>query len=353
MGLTKAALTAMLDEFIETHNILACGSVQRVYWFSYNPNGGYWEYLPLRELGEQISKLFGINQPTFISRAMKILQDKCLCLKTPDWGAKRLDNFTNGTLELDTGTLREYRPDDYLTWCHTYDYNPAANECPNFDAFMSTIANGKQSRIDFLTDAMAYILYGDNRLQKIFFLVSDSPSECGETAFLRLLKMLFARKNHSLFMNTVSQVYPSMIGNPIGQIWLMGAKINLVCNMNLNLLPYCGIGLQALSESCELIGYYRFHTTGSFTNRAKTFVECTRVPEFGNTLYEMGLRLMFCRFTNKMPNAYALDSLEPEIPAIYNRIYSAYKALRERERQRSYDVIRPCCDNVEILQSLK
>jgi len=54
-----------------------------------------------------------------------------------DKGAYLL-NFQNGTLELETGTLREHRRDDLISKCIPYDYDATAT-CPTFHRFLNRI----------------------------------------------------------------------------------------------------------------------------------------------------------------------------------------------------------------------
>lgn len=47
-------------------------------------------------------------------------------------------NLRNGTLDLDTITLRQHCKDDHLTYCLDYDYNPAAT-CPRYEQFLCEV----------------------------------------------------------------------------------------------------------------------------------------------------------------------------------------------------------------------
>lgn len=44
-------------------------------------------------------------------------------------------NFTNGTLDLQTGTFRDHRQDDLITFCVLHEYDPDA-ECPTWNAHL-------------------------------------------------------------------------------------------------------------------------------------------------------------------------------------------------------------------------
>lgn len=73
-------------------------------------------------------------------------------------------NCHNGTLELQTGTLREHRLEDYITkLCPTeYDVNAV---CPVWLSFLDSIFAGDTELITYLQRLCGYFLTGDTREQ--------------------------------------------------------------------------------------------------------------------------------------------------------------------------------------------
>jgi putative DNA primase/helicase len=74
----------------------------------------------------------------------------------------------NGTLDLETGTLRAHRPDDYITRLVPIEYNAAA-QCPLFLAFLQRIFDGNQDVIDYLQRFAGYCLTGHTGEQVLLF----------------------------------------------------------------------------------------------------------------------------------------------------------------------------------------
>lgn len=66
-------------------------------------------------------------------------------------------NVINGTLDLETGELREHRREDYITKLAPVEYNPEA-ECPNWGEHLTRIFNGNQDLISFFRMAFGYSL---------------------------------------------------------------------------------------------------------------------------------------------------------------------------------------------------
>jgi P4 family phage/plasmid primase-like protien len=74
-------------------------------------------------------------------------------------------NCANGTLELRTGTLREHRPDDYLTQLCPTEYWPEAL-CPLWEQFVADVLPDTATR-SFLQQFLGACLTGDVSLQMI------------------------------------------------------------------------------------------------------------------------------------------------------------------------------------------
>ena len=79
-------------------------------------------------------------------------------------------NFTNGTLELTTGILREAKSSDLLTKQVPHAYDPSA-KAPRFLEFLEEIMEGDQAMVAFLQRALGGSLLGVVRDHKLFLCV--------------------------------------------------------------------------------------------------------------------------------------------------------------------------------------
>lgn len=347
-------IASIRDEYLEKHHIFFHGSVAHGQWYAYDLDGGYWYHMHDSELRSQISSMLDGKSQRLVSQIVTAIQLRSTRSIMPEWNTGQLDNFPNGTLELDSEKFREHRPDDFLTWSHTYDYSPTAIDAPNFDAFMESISAKETSRVDFLSDVMSYVLYHDNRLEKLIFLTGSGSN--GKSSFLRLVEMLFESVNQRADMPAVSHVQPADMDKPTERIALEGARLNIAYDIRPNLRG-CASALKLLSGNDRLTGNRKFQDTVSFTNRAKIFCSCNYTPQIDDDSLGMRRRLLFCRFTAKFTEDTAdtdiLRKIQPELPAIYNRLYKGYQALREREKTHGQNAIRPCCDQSYVMREFR
>lgn len=106
-----------------------------------------------------------------------------------------LVNFPNGTLEVnETGAiLREHRPEDKLTYCLKYDYDPNA-KCDKFYTFLNQMLPDVESQI-VLFEYLGYILTKHLKLEKILLLLGEGRN--GKSVIYEIVQKLFCEENVS------------------------------------------------------------------------------------------------------------------------------------------------------------
>lgn len=104
-----------------------------------------------------------------------------------------LINFQNGTLEVNENetVLREHRPEDKLTYCLRYDYNPNA-ECDKFITFLNQMLPDIESQI-ILFEYLGYILAKHLKLEKILLLLGEGRN--GKSVIYEIVRKLFGEDN--------------------------------------------------------------------------------------------------------------------------------------------------------------
>ena len=87
-----------------------------------------------------------------------------------------LVNFRNGTLEVnETGAiLREHRPEDKLTYCLKYDYDPNA-KCDKFYTFLNQMLPDIESQV-ILFEYLGYTLTKYLKLEKFLLLLGEGKT---------------------------------------------------------------------------------------------------------------------------------------------------------------------------------
>jgi putative DNA primase/helicase len=109
-------------------------------------------------------------------------------------------NFTNGTLDLETGTLREHRREDFLTKIIQCDYDPAA-QAPTFQKVLAHATGGSQPLLDYLEQVFGYAVTGKTG-EKAFF-VFYGPSNTGKTTVLNAIRETFQEYSTTIQIETL------------------------------------------------------------------------------------------------------------------------------------------------------
>lgn len=90
-------------------------------------------------------------------------------------------NVLNGTLDLQTGTLRPHRRDDLLTRLAPVAYDPAAL-CPIWEAFLDNSMGGNARLVAYLRRVIGYALTGSVAEQVMWVLFGEGAN--GKSTFL-------------------------------------------------------------------------------------------------------------------------------------------------------------------------
>jgi len=132
---------------------------------------------------------------------------------------KWLLNCQNGTIDLRTGRLMDYRKEDLITKMIPVNYDPDA-VCPRFKAFLNQIMNGNKNLIGFLQRAFGYSLTGDISEQCIFFAYGTGAN--GKSTLFEVLRFLFAEYAQQTDFNTFLQNKNASMTNDLAR--LKGAR---------------------------------------------------------------------------------------------------------------------------------
>ncbi len=343
-------LCARRDKFLEARNLFHYGDGEHGEYWQYNPHNGAWSIL--KDIQAEISEFFNheLRNKDITALAMMV-RLKVHIKDMPQFNSKRVFVFSNGTLELDTGIFREYRADDYSTMPHNFPYDVNA-KCDVWDAFLQQVSAGEQTRINFLDDIPAYTLCEDHSQQKCFFLVGDGGN--GKGVYLHTLERLFGCDNADS-MKAVTAVEPAEMDKPTERIQLQGSILNISGEISTDLRKATKF-IKSLTGGDLLSGNRKFHDTVYFKSRAKLVCSCNKIPRFEDADYATRRRLMFCAFTQRFTgkaDIYLEDKLKAELSGIFNRVYRAYKTLRERMKTYGDNSIRQSIDQRELMNEFQ
>jgi putative DNA primase/helicase len=119
-------------------------------------------------------------------------------------------NFMNGTVDLETGILREHRREDRITKLVHCDYDATAT-APTFQKVMQHVTGGAQTVLSYLQQVFGYALTGKTG-EKAFW-VFYGPSGTGKTTVLNAIRNTFSEYSTSLQIETLMADRSSGLSN--------------------------------------------------------------------------------------------------------------------------------------------
>lgn len=135
-----------------------------------------------------------------------------------------LFGVANGVVDLQTGDLRQGRPEDRITRWSRIMYDPEA-KCPRWSQFLYEVfeshGEGAATMVDWIQRAVGYCLTGDTREQVIFLLYGTGTN--GKTTFVERLRHLLGDYHVKADAGTLMTGRERAIRNDIAR--LAGARL--------------------------------------------------------------------------------------------------------------------------------
>lgn len=147
---------------------------------------------------------------------------RSLATTTPDFDRDPfLLTVGNGTLNLRTGKLRQFRPDDLITRSADVSFHPTA-KAPRWHQFLAEVFASDLELIQFVQRAVGYSLTGDTREQCLFILWGGGAN--GKTTFLEtIIRLLGTHAVTTPFSTVMVQRNPGSPRNDLAA--LHGARL--------------------------------------------------------------------------------------------------------------------------------
>ena len=320
------AETAVIADVIRDHKIKYIDSVG---FYEYDkPITGIWNKIPDSYVGGYISEILGhfatgTKLKSIITLMKNQLTEPLLFDKKPIW------SFTNGVLELDTGTFRQHQEMDYCTFQSEYPYDPSAR-CPQWEKFINQITFDDGRSEELLQQIAGYVLYSDCSLQRIFCLIGAGGN--GKSVYLNVLQRLF---NPSV----CSDLEPNDMLKDFHLIKLKDSILNIASDIDSNIKNTENL-LKRISTGEKISACYKHQNYVDFNPRCKLVFSTNEMPTV-NTVKGLDRRLLFvnfpCQFVDE-PNPsdptqfkrdiYIEQKLTAELQGIFNWAYEGYKMLK-------------------------
>ena len=322
---TPPSESMIADEVIKEHSLTY---INNVGFYEYDKN--IWNFLPETNVEQIADEKYGKR---FTSanriRAVKNLL-KARSAKDIVFNKNPVLTFQNGTLEIETGTFRESRPDDYCSIIMDYDYDPEAR-CPEWEKFIESVTDEEERRAENLQFIAGYTLIPDCRYQKIFILLGSGSN--GKSVYLEMIQALFGSEN-------ISVVSPSGLTREFERIKIKDSLLNIGKDVS----PDFSTGeirewLLQISDGTLIQACYKGQTHVTFEPRCKLIYSMNK-PPVASVIEGLGRRLWFiefpCRFVDfpdkndrkqKQKDVDIIPKLLKELPGIFNWAYNGYKLL--------------------------
>ena len=231
-------------------------------------------------------------------------------------------NFTNGILDLKTGHFKEHSELYMSTVQVNYEYNPD-KDAPMWKKFINEVMNDNEAMCILLQEAVGYILFEDNSLQKCFILTGDGAN--GKSVFLNVLTELFGK-------DSVSNVEMSGLTEPFQRISLIDSILNISTETHSNLKDSESVFKQVVAGD-YINGCYKNKDFKKFRPRCKMFMACNNYIQPQDMSNGFLRRLCFINFPREFKGADAdktlPDKLRTELSGIFNWAYEGYLLLKK------------------------
>ena len=317
----------IVDEIIAKHQLLYVNNVGFYEW-----NGKVWQ--PISDLIAEnyADQHYGKRFSTYnrVKAVKNLLKSRSVCDVVFD--RNPVLTFQNGTLEIESGTFRDFSQADYCSIIMDYDYDPHAR-CPQWERFIEDITDEEPRRAENLQFIAGYTLFSDCRHQKVFILVGSGGN--GKSVYLEIIQALFGDKN-------VTHVEPTGLTESFQRIRLKDSLLNIGSDINSDFSKgEIREWLLKVADGTSVQACYKGMNHVDFIPRCKLVYACNALPT-AEIINGLNRRMQFidfpCQFVEipdpsnpkqKPRDINVVKKLNEELPGIFNWAYEGYKLLMQ------------------------
>ena len=229
---------------------------------------------------------------------------------------KNLINFTNGTLDLRKGELREHRKREMLTAMAGCSYDSDA-VAERWLAFIDEIMDGEKEDVEYLQKLTGYILWGKRPEQIVQFFMGDGGD--GKSVFLETLRKLLGDYQITLPAVSLSAKNPAAIPNDVARI--ADARLVAVSELPKGLHVNTQL-VKGISGGDTLSARFLHQEFFDFEPQALLLINTNFYPycNFEDKAYFRRLRILRfpVNFSENGADLHLRDKLISELPGILN-----------------------------------
>ena len=287
----------------------------------YEYTGGIWQETPdviiQQYIGEVLGGKASSSRMASIAKYIRAMNADKLAFNT-----KNVVVFPNGTLHLDSreNPFRKHSPEDMATQIMSYSFDEEARAV-KWEKFIYDICGGDPAKIRLMQQIAGYIMYPNNKLQKLFYFIGDGRN--GKSVFANILEQVYGPDN-------CSSVPPSRMGTQFDPIALKNSMLN-ICYEAKSILNGSEETIKAVASGDPIMAAHKGVDAVSFKTRAKLIVLANKLWRSQDVSYGFLRRILFVKFDQQfmgeMDNKNLYSELLAELPGIFNWCYEGYKDL--------------------------
>ena len=329
-SILKAADTApsesqITDEIIAQRQLLYVNNVGFYEW-----NGKVWQFISDLIAENYADQQYGKRFSTYnrVKAVKNLLKSRAVYDVAFD--RNPVMTFQNGTLEIETGTFRDFSQADYCSIIMDYDYDPEA-KCPQWEQFIEDVTDEEPRRAENLQFIAGYTLFSDCRHQKVFILVGNGGN--GKSVYLEIIQKLFGNNN-------VTHVEPTGLAKEFERIRLKDSLLNIGSDINSDFSKgEVREWLLKVADGTSIQACFKGMNHIDFIPRCKLVYACNALPT-AEIINGLNRRMQFidfpCQYVEtpdpkkpkqKQRDINVVKKLLTELPGIFNWAYEGYKLL--------------------------
>ena len=291
--------------------------------------GSRWARKSEYEIRQYIGELLGRFQTAKLVDSVRQLLRSELIYKGDFNVNKKVLNFPNGELEIETGLLKNHCRGSYSTIQLNYSYDEKA-ECPNWLNFIEAVTGGARDRMDLLQEMFGYCLTADTRYQKCFYLLGQGAN--GKSVLLSVLEAMIGEAN-------TSHVEIAFLNSDFQRIKLANSMVN-ICNDIKTDVAGTGSFFKAIVAGDTISGCFKGKDFFDFKPCCKVVFAANSMLSTRDIDGGFLRRICFVNFpiqfvsaptkeNERLRDTEMLSKLLQELPGILNWSLAGLKALRE------------------------
>lgn len=236
-------------------------------------------------------------------------------MRTDTWDASPwLLNVMNGTLDLQTGTLRPHSKDDYLTKLTPIVYTPDAI-CPTWERFLLRIFEEDLHLCDYVQRAVGYSLTGTTG-EQVLHLMHGTGSN-GKSTFLEVLAALLGdyslQADFTVFLDDKGRGPRDDIARLAGTRMVRSSELGEGKRFNESLV-------KSVTGGDTIACRFLYSDTFEFRPQFKLWLAANHKPVIRGTDHAIWRRVRLLPFTvtigEEEKDPLLLDKLRAELPGI-------------------------------------